>query len=95
MKLPYPIDSTPILSQNFSIGGLDYSNLTDVVTVTSTPFLNCTTIPIEADSVVESREQFFVTLSSNDQAVIVNPQVARVFILDTSGIQSRRELYVL
>ena len=54
----------------------------------STPFLNCTMIPIEEDSVVESTEQFFARLSSDDQAVVVaaSAQTATVIISDTSGI---------
>lgn len=56
--------------------------------VFSTPFLNCTMIPIGEDSVVESTEQFFARLSSDDQAVVIAPsaQIATVIISDTSGI---------
>ena len=67
--------------------GLDYSEVTDFVTVFSTPFLNCTMILIESDSVVEGTEQFLVSLTSLDSAVVValNSQLAPVVILDDSG----------
>ena len=71
-----------------TVAGLDYSNLTDFVTVFSTPFINCSPIPIVRDSVVESTEQFFALLSSFDSAVEVasSSQIASVVILDDSGI---------
>ena len=65
--------------------GLDYSDTTESVTVSSTPFTDCTTIPIQLDSVVENTEQFFAVLTSTDPAVQVT-QDATVEILDVSGI---------
>ena len=65
--------------------GLDYVSTSEDVIIFSTPFLNCTMIPILEDSVVENREQFFVVLNSNDPAIQIGTPFAIVNIMDTSG----------
>ena len=66
-------------------GGLDYANTSDFVVISSAPFLNCTMILIEDDSVAENTELFFVMLGSTDDAVIIGTNLATVVILDISG----------
>lgn len=53
--------------------------------MSSAPFLNCTTILIEDDSVAENTEQFFVLLGSTDDAVEIGTDFATVTILDISS----------
>ena len=60
-------------------------NTSDFVIVSSAPFLDCTVILIEDDSIAENDEQFFVLLGSTDLAVDIGTNFATVTILDISG----------
>lgn len=60
-------------------------NTSDFVIVSSAPFLNCTVILIEDDSIAENNEQFFVLLGSTDLAVDIGTNFATVTILDILG----------
>lgn len=60
-------------------------NTSDFVIVSSAPFLNCTVILIEDDSIAENNEQFFVLLGSTDLAVDIGANFATVTILDILG----------
>lgn len=60
-------------------------NTSDFVIVSSAPFLDCTVILIEDDSIAENNEQFFVLLGSTDLAVDIGTNFATVTILDISG----------
>lgn len=78
-----------------SAAGLDYTNTTAHFVILSTPFFNCTLIPIEQDIVVENREEFAVLLFSDDPSVTIGTPFATVEIIDDSGGSINKKLLYL
>lgn len=51
------------------------------------PNVQCTSIGITNDSILESTENFFVRLQTSDVAVNLTPGIAAVTVLDDDGMQ--------
>ena len=65
---------------------LDYTAVTTELTFDSDRSRECVSIRLANDNLLESTEEFEVSLSTDEEQVIVNPQKAVVSILDTDGM---------
>ena len=71
------------MTQFFSPGGADYANVTITLTFGPTVSTQMATVPILDDSVDEDTEFFNLTLTSTDNAAMLNPSTAIVSIEDS------------
>ena len=66
-----------------SAGNLDFNSLnTTLIFLPDITRLACAIVEIQDDDILESSEDFFVVLSSNDPGVDVVPSTATVLIVD-------------
>ena len=65
---------------------LDYTAVTNELTFNSERSRECVSIRLVNDSLLEPTENFEISLTSDEEQVILNPERAVVSILDTDGM---------
>ena len=71
------------MTQFSSPGGADYADVTITLTFGATVSTQMATVPILDDSVDEDTEFFNLTLTSTDNAAMLNPSTAIVSVEDS------------
>ena len=64
---------------------MDYTAITEVLTFSGNVLRECANIFITSDEIYEEDENFFVTLTTSDSDVTLNPADAEVTIIDDDG----------
>ena len=64
---------------------MDYTAISEVLTFSGTVLRKCANISITSDELYEEDENFFVTLTTSDSDVTLNPVDGEITIIDDDG----------